>query len=778
MNKLDSLIQNLLRNPLQAALLVALPLAARASPDAAMQPASDAKEEVRVEASRDRDAEAGVPATQASVTREELTAAVNLYDVEDALKYLPGIEVRKRYVGDRSSPLGSRTSGGIGLSARGLVYADGLLLANLLGNDNNDYTPRWGMVAPEEIDRIDVLYGPYSALYPGNSMGAVVKMVTHMPDRFEAHAKVQYFSQQFAAYATDDRYGGRQYDAVLGDRFGPVSAWLSLNHLSSLGQPIAFATVTSAATTGTATNTGAIGETDQYGVQRYITGATAIDDTRQDTGKLKLSYDFGDGLRALYTLGYWHNRSDIGYESYLRDASGATILSGTVDVGSGKRITVPASSFGLQAQALDHLLHGLELGRDAGNFSWRVTGSAYDYLTDVRRKQNAYNAAAGTLTTFDGTGWRTLDAQATWGNSQEPVGSHITLGLHHDRYVLDTLVQNVTDWLNSTSGTRASAFGGRTRTSALFLQDAWGLTPSFTATVGLRAERWSAEEGRVSNGTATQFFASRQADFLSPKLALQWRPTADWKLSLSSGVAYRLPTVAELFQGSIPNAASTVNYNNPNLRPERVLAANFDAERSFQTEMGSGWLRGTVFFERNRNALLKQPIPPTDPNYTSATGATTTYWSNIDEVRSRGMEAAWHIEDLGLRRLDVDGSLTFAHSLITRDTAQPAIEGSWQNRVPKWRAKLSATYRPTTDWTVSAGGRYSGLQRNAYPNADIRPNTYLGFAPYLVFDARATWKPVKGLTVAGGIDNVTNRLYYQFHPYPGRTLNLELRYDY
>ena len=657
-------------NSLLAFTALCLPAALQAAPD--MPDAATDTPEVLVEGVRDRDAQAGLPAVQATVTREQLTETTNLYDVEDALKYLPGIDVRKRYVGDRSSPVGSRVSGGIGLSARGLVYADGLLLANLLGNDNNDYTPRWGMVAPEEVERIDVLYGPYSALYPGNAMGAVVKMVTRMPERLEVHAKAQYFSQQFNAYASNDRYDGHQLSAMLGDRFGAFSGWLSLNHLQSLGQPIAFAPITSTPTTGAATITGAIGETDQFGVQRYIVGGTSIDDTR--------------------------------------------------------------------------------------------------------RRQNASTGTAGTLSNLDGTAWRTADAIATWHPSPEGTGHALTIGLHHDNYLLDTLVQNVSDWRSSASGTRASAFGGRTRTSALFVQDAWDFAPGLQTTLGLRVEQWAADRGRVSNSTATQTFRARNENFVSPKVSLQWRTHSAWTLRASTALAYRLPTVAELFQGTIPNAQNTVTYNNPNLEPERVLATEINAERPFGMGETTGWFRATVFHELNRNALLRQPIPPTDPNYTATTG-TATFWSNVDEVRSRGAEVAWHAADVATRGFDVDGSLTFAHSLVTHDSAQPAIEGSWQNRVPKWRARLVGSYRASETWSVSLAGRYSGLQRNGYPNVDVRPNTYLGFAPYLVFDTRATWKPLKHVTVAAGIDNLTNRLYYQFHPYPRRTFNVELRYD-
>ena len=79
------------------------------------------------------------------------------------------------------------------------------------------------------------------------------------------------------------------------------------------------------------------------------------------------------------------------------------MLSGTVDVGGGKRVTSAATNFGLQHQELQHTLHGLELAdTDGGAIDWRLTASAYDYGKDERRKQNAHTGAAGTpLTTAD-----------------------------------------------------------------------------------------------------------------------------------------------------------------------------------------------------------------------------------------------------------------------------------------------------------------------------------------------------------------------------------------
>ena len=128
-----------------------------------------------------------IPTTMEGVTQQDITQKINATDAEDALKYLPSLLVRKRYIGDYNHAVLSSRASGTGNSARSAVYADGILLSNYLGNGAN-YTPRWGLVTPEEIERVDVLYGPFSAAYPGNSVGAVVDYVTRMPTQFEAHA--------------------------------------------------------------------------------------------------------------------------------------------------------------------------------------------------------------------------------------------------------------------------------------------------------------------------------------------------------------------------------------------------------------------------------------------------------------------------------------------------------------------------------------------------------------------------------------------------------------
>jgi iron complex outermembrane receptor protein len=178
-----------------------LPALAQAQAQAAAQPpllvAAHTLDRVVVNGERPSSLPIEIPTTLERITGEQIARSINATDSEDALKYFPSLNVRKRFIGDYDHAVLATRASGTGNSARSLVFADGILLSNLLGNGAS-YTPRWGLVTPEEIDRVDVLYGPFSAAYSGNSAGAVVDFITRMPKAFEAHVKLQGFTQQLS----------------------------------------------------------------------------------------------------------------------------------------------------------------------------------------------------------------------------------------------------------------------------------------------------------------------------------------------------------------------------------------------------------------------------------------------------------------------------------------------------------------------------------------------------------------------------------------------------
>lgn len=725
---------------------------------------------VMVNGGRPTSLPAQIPTTIEGINAQQIEERINATDSEDALKYLPSLNVRKRFAGDYDHAVLASRASGTGNSARSLVYADGILLSNLLGNGAS-YTPRWGMVTPEEIERVDVLYGPFSAAYPGNSVGAVVDYQTRMPKKLEGHVRLGGFSQRFKQYATRDDYRGMQGSAALGDRAGAFSWWVDVSRLDNDGQPIGFANklVSAGTAPGPATPvTGALADRNPSNRDWLILGATNQVHTVQDHAKVKLAYDVSPVLRASYTLGWWHNDAERRSASYLRDGAGNAVTSGTIAV-DGRLYKLLPSDFAPARGELEHLMHGLSLKRHAKDvFDWEIAYSRYDYRKDLARVATDFVAGpdspgAGNVTDMHGSGWSTVALKGTW----RPAGAHVVdIGLQRDAAKLRTKVVNSPDWIGGTTGRPVSTFNGETRLESLYAQDTWRIDAAWKATLGARLERWRAFGGELSAASGGLLpFGARSKTSWSPKAALAWRASDEWTIKASTGRAVRNPTAAELFQGSIVD--ERIVNTDPNLRAERSWTGELTAERL----TSNGSLRATLFHETTRDALYSQPLT-----------ATVNTVQNVGRIRTNGLELAQQAEDLWLHGrswpgLSFSSSLTYADSRIAANDALPASVGKRQPRVPRWRANALASYRFGERWSGTLGARYSGRQYGSLDNGDPNGQTYMGVSDYLVADVRLRYRFDAHWSGALGVDNLGSEKYWAFHPYTQRTVVAELKFD-
>ncbi|VXB31625.1 TonB-dependent receptor [Massilia sp. 9I] len=708
-----------------------------------------------------------IPTTIEGITRAEIERSINATDSEDALKYLPSLLVRKRYIGDYNHAVLSTRASGTGNSARSMVYADGILLSNYLGNGAS-FAPRWGMVTPEEIERVEVLYGPFSAAYGGNSVGAVVDYVTRMPNKFEAHAKFGFTHQPFELYGTHERYQGKQASASLGNRHGRWSWFIDVNRSDNEGQPLTFPTryLSAGAAPGGVPVTGAVLGRDRTNRDWYLLGAGTQYRTVQDHLKAKIAYDITPTIRASYTLGLWQNDSEGRPTSYLQDGTGLPVYSGRIDI-DGKGYTLGATDFNASNEELRHLMHGLSVkSHSRGVFDWELAASLYDYDEDKLRAPTtalpaALNGGAGRIVNMAGTGWNTVAAKGIW----RPEAAHVAeFGYQREAYKLASIENATADWLGGAPAGRNQAFSGRTETQALWVQDTWRFAPGWKTVLGLRLEHWRAHEGRTSNAATTVVHGERSGTWVSPKAALAWQVVPNWVLKASAGRAVRMPTVSELYQGGISGSGTLIN-NDPNLQPERSWTGELSAERT----LDKGLLRLTAFGERTSDALYSQTNVLVTPNVTNV--------QNVGRIETKGLELAYNAGDVVLTGLDLQSSATWTDSEITRNDKFPASVGKWQPRIPRWRATGVATYRASDQLAYTLAARYSGRQFSTLDNSDPNGFAYQGASKYFTVDARVSWKPAKQWSLAVGVDNLNNYQYWNFHPYSQRTWVLEARYD-
>ncbi len=737
---------------------------------------------VRVQGAAPSSLPTNIPTTRETVTREDIERSINATDSEDALKYLPSLLVRKRYIGDYNHAILSSRASGTGNSARSAVYADGILLSNFLGNGVGglSFPPRWGLVTPEEIEQVDVMYGPFSAAYPGNSVGAVVDYVTRMPTKFEAHAKVGYVSQPFKLYNTDTTYRAWQASASVGSRDGDLSWWINVNRTDSDGQPLTFATrlVSSgtAVTTGTPV-TGAVAGLNNANQAWWLIGAGTQYRTVQDHLKLKLAYDLSPTLRASYVFGAWRNDADGNSESYLRNAAGQPVTSGAIVIDGKQYAALTGGDLAVTREKLSHTMHGLSLkSRSGGTWDWELAASLYDYGSDEKRQNaatnpqpSALNGGAGTLADGSGTGWHTLAAKGIW----RPAGTDhvVDIGLQQDRYQLRYVTTSLTsNYLQDGPGTLASNVSGNTTLQAAYVQDAWLIAPDWKAVAGLRAERWEASDGRTDfSGSSSLSYPTRREHFLSPKLALSWQALANTVLKASVGRAVRMPTVSELY-----GATSTTNslyINDPQLKPEKSWTAELSAEGLW----GPLQSRLTAFAETTRDSLYSQTV------FDAAANRNISRVQNVDKVGTTGLEASVGTQDWLARGLDVSMSLTYTDSKIKANRGFVAVAGDtvgkWQPNIARWRATAQAGYRLNAAWSANLAVRYSGPQYRTLNNADVNGFAYQGVSKFLTADARLRWQIDRQWSAAFGVDNLNNDKYWNFHPYPQRSYSAELKFD-
>lgn len=749
-----------------------------------------------------------IPSTTESMTRKQIAESVNSVSSAGALLYLPSVHVRERFIGDVNGGLAMRMVG-VNSSAETIVYADGLLLSNHLVNSCCP-GPRWGLVSQDAIDRVDVMYGPFSALYPGNSVGGVVLMTTHMPTRFEAQAKLDIFGQNFKLYGTDENFTGGHASASIGNKVGDWSFRLSGDRLDNHSHPTDF--------TSARAKTGAPATAGQYTVvsgaqfdrdiannPRVITAATSMDHTVKDDGTIKVAYDFSPTVRATYTGNIWQNTSDKLNASYLQDAAGNTIY-GTGGTGVYKYVRINDKDYTVTAPSVSHAdaryqMHGLSVkSQSGGTWDWEATASYFNQDKDVTRATSgnfgttpSTDATAGTITFADGTGWRNLDLRGEWRPDGNMKSRHqVSFGFHTDTYKTKSDQYSLVagNWLGSNAGALNTNSRGLTTTQAIYVQDAWQFAPAWKLVVGGREEKWEASKGsNYANGTNVTY-QGKTVNAFSPKASLSWQASDVLALRGSVGRGTRFPTVGELFKNvgitqggvaatpaqiaSFPAPYNVALTNNPNLEPETADSWELTVERF----LNNGLWRTSLFGEEKQDALVSQS------DITTLPGFSISSVQNVDKVRTYGIETALQTSDMLIRGLDLSGSIAYIHSRIVENAANPGLVGTEQPLIPVWRASLLGVYHASDKLSYSLGYRYSGRQHSGLYNTttmqypDPNPDTYGGRSSFGVFDAKLRYKVAKQWSTSVGIDNIGNVKYYTLYPYQQRTYFASLKFDY
>ncbi|MDQ7263093.1 TonB-dependent receptor [Paracoccus sp. PS-1] len=264
-----------------------------------------------------------------------------------------------------------------------------------------------------------------------------------------------------------------------------------------------------------------------------------------------------------------------------------------------------------------------------------------------------------------------------------------------------------------------------------------------TVNSGLRYERQRTEP------KDTVGFAAEERSFeaVEPQVAAIYRLDGQWSVFGSVAFVNRMPTVDELYDGSMATAP------NPNLKDEK--GKNLEAGISY---------RGNGLFAEGDEAVMKLTLfrnHITDMIARSGAGP-AAHFTNIDRAYLRGGEL----------------EASYTRDAWEFGAAVSVVEGEDQDgtvldTLPNDRVTLQAIWQAGDAWRL-------GLRSTLARGRDKADGTHR--AGYGVHDVFATWAPqsgaAAGIEVHMGIDNIADRDYtpasWLSGPAPGRNVKLSV----
>lgn len=689
--------------------------------------------------------------------------AINAINVEDLMKYAPNFFVRKRFAGDDNAVVALRGTNTV-QSARTLVLVDGFVVSNFLGNSFS-FSPKWNVVGPSEVRQFDIVYGPYSARYGGNSMGGVISVTTRETEGREAYATVQTMIMPFKEYGFDETFLGYSVEGGIAYKQaeGPWSLRAGFRHFDNIGQSMTYNLLTP--TTGT--RTAVTGAFTDARLATPVFGAASPPHVMQDQARLRIGYEADNGWKAEGLFFAWLTNQDLtDSRSFLKDANGAPVHQGKVTF-DGK--TWNATGLTQSETDRTEYLGGLKLTGPVAGWDASLNASRYWISNqDARTSRDYLSGAAngaGTRTVGRTPGWWTAD-----GTLERRFAAHrLAAGFNANRYETSQETFNTTRWHDASGPTFSSATYGKTSLWGLFVEDVVDLGGDYRLTGGLRYDRWRAFDGGlgklVGSSRVDSGYPDRADSSVSPKLSLQGPLAMDWEIQLGLGTATRFPTVGELFQGRLDDITRQIDPQSfdPNLKPEKSRDASLILRRAF----------GPV---RTTTSAFYQDIDDAIFSFSGLNqfGTVISSYKNVDKVRQYGLEVIVEAADVFIPGLDFDANASVMSAKTVRNRANPLAEGVMFPRIPKWRSNGNLRYRINEDWKASLGWRYA-----TRPNSDLfglsRGDAYGFQTEYFTVDSRVSWDATRKAQVSLGVDNLFNDKAYVAHPLPQRTFVVDLK---
>lgn len=543
--KSDTLLARLALAACLAAVCLAAPARAdEPSPKQAQK--SGRLDEMLVTATRHEARVDSVPNAVTVITREDIEK-LPVQNALDILKDAAGVEVY-----NARGYMGSSTYNRVMMRGMGATSARILVMLNgIPQTDAQQQSFEWSFLNPRDIERIEIVRGPGSALYGAQAMGGVINIITRKPTAGKAPE-----TSLGAAYGT---YNTVRTDASHLRKDGDLGVYVS----------------------------GSVGGTGGYSVtpkdqRRRVNGQEVnSSDLRQrnEWGRGNVSYDI-DPSQTL-TLGAMYGHfANHGTYNYMPEFLAFEMYREMADLRYNKKF---------------------DAGELNAYFSGGYQDSGYDY-------QNTSGAGAyKSQNYFSGAIMRDYLAGV---NLSRDVGLGNTVTVGADAQWLDYSRRSI--YLGGVDQNKS--MGGKTNNFGIFVQDELKLFDGVLSIVpGIRWNYWESHDGytqdRASAAKNTFYLDHNIKQAFTSNIAARYNATSWMSLRGAYGEAFRAPTLGEMY--SVSTLAATT-LGDPGLSPERLKSKEIGLDL---TPLDNLRLAATFYQNHSTNFIERTLIGGTTYQY-------------------------------------------------------------------------------------------------------------------------------------------------------------------
>lgn len=679
-----------------------------------------------------------------SIVSKEMLDKLPIGNLKDSLKGVEGVTtIQHRGVSDVNPTIVLR---GIPDQSRTMILLDGIPM-------NTSYTSSTSTpynILPEDLEKVEVIRGPFSSLYGSSAMGGVINYITTMPNSPEYKISIGKGDAFHDGKASSNLT--KVYVSAADKIDDNLKFKIAYGALHTDGYGSDFVTVT---TQPPASISGYIPESSPIGGTQYVVGNAGDRSLNKYDLSTKLIYTptSKDSVEASYRQSHYR----VNYanpQSYIATLSGDTVYS--YSSGSNR---IRESKYLQGESELNSHLYTL-------NYFHNFTDSTFDIRYSLLSVDDWYSAAGTTATRIGGSGTLTPRAvkntmlHTTW---QKPIGdSLLLLGAEYKDNQANSETLSLSDWKNEDSiTTQTSASGGKERIIAGFAEVQSDITEKLSTTIGIRYELWKGYDGYVSdintsNTTLNQTYAAQHKNNFSPKISLNYQADDTTMFKASWGRAFRAPDPVNLYRTYEIAAMNRVYVANSKLQPEQSESYDFGVE---QKTLSNALIKAYWFHTDIKEMISTKPPVLISGKY---------YYEreNVGQARSQGYELSY-VQPLPYD-LMFNTNYTKTYTKILENDLEPALVGKQFTGIPEDMVNVTLTYDNQQFYALLNYNYQSKIYNNS-DNSDFVSNVYGSIDPTGIFNTKIGYKINNKFDLSLSVTNLADKNYYSYEKAEGRT---------